>query len=182
MFTVFSFYSELPNEVFEYVEEYISRSSLYNPYREGSAILKFALFTHEEKSNVHKVRGQQLGNERKEESRSWKRPDCILTKTCVNSYRSKGGTKDFDHTIPEWDITLQELQVVYDQARFERNLQWKKKYWFIQKKFCFRMKFKRRIPWLYGQNGTQLLLTYSEVFVHTWWHPSFNLMPFVLCL
>ena len=172
----------MPNEVFAYVEEYISRSSLYNPYGEGSAILKFAIFKHEEKLNVDKVRGRRVGNETKEESRSWKPPKCLATKTCVSSYRNKGGTKDFDHTIPEWDITLQELQVVYDQARFKRNLQWKKKYWFIRKNFCFKMIFKRRIPWLYGKNGIDLLLTYSLVFLHTWWYPSFIFMPFLLCL
>ena len=74
---------------------------------------------------------------------------------------NKVKTHDFDHLIPKWDITLDELQEIYDKARFDRYLVWKITY--PQTMFCsgYKKEFKRRIPWLYPDNGK-----YKIVFMH----------------
>ena len=76
---------------------------------------------------------------------------------------------DFDNTIPEWDLTIQELQVLYDRSRFKRHFDWfansplevNAKYKLVGTTLvqsCSKTSFKRRIPWLYPDNGKNSIL------------------------
>ena len=121
------------------MKEYIKRSPLYNPYEEGNVILKWAVAVYR-KSRANKYRSRILGNDQID--------DDELEEGTALYYNNAGGTRDFDYLIPEWDITLSDLQEVYDKARFDRYLDWKQTYF-----FCFETDFKRRIPWLYPDNG-----------------------------
>ena len=60
---------------------------------------------------------------------------------------------DFDNRIPTWDLNMEELQVLYDHARFVRHFDWYKTDF-----LCVKTKFKRRLPWLYPYNGNKYLL------------------------
>ena len=140
--------------MFESVNQFVSISPLINPYEEGSAVLKWAIAKQYPKSAVDEVRGRRAGKDgnsfmedflkRKEESRE----ACLKTNTCVDSYKNRN-TTDFDDTIPDWNMSLKRLKVIYDKARFERYLNWKKEPYIGWKKYCFTRSFKRRIPWLH---------------------------------
>ena len=158
----------MPKDVLEYVKEHIKLSPLYNPYTEGSFILKWAIHKHQRRRSVlDVVRGQRTRKEDEEdcESRNILKsaPNPVLPVITPNYYRYRGETEDFDHYIPKWDITLDQLQVLYDKARFKRYLEWSTKSlgrrtirpnrrWFAWRKLCYSTAFKRRIPWLYPQN------------------------------
>ena len=160
----------MPKDVLEYVAEDINLSPLYNPYKEGSFIMKWAIYRHHMRVGVHDVlRGQRTREEHDEDREGLKKlklaPHRIVPLIPPDFYRNIR-TVDYDQYIPRWDITLSELQVLYDEARFERYLEWSTKKlssqpnrkFFSLKKFakrgkCFTTKFKRRIPWLYPENG-----------------------------
>ena len=131
----------MPNKIRLRIKEYINRSPLYNPYEEGNAILKWAVavYRRKKKPHVSKFRSRASDDQTDDDG-----PE----EGTVLSYNNAGGTPDFDHLIPEWDITLPQLQEIYDTARFDRNLDWAQTYF-----FCFEKQFKRRIPWLYPENG-----------------------------
>ena len=163
----------MPKDVLEYVAEHINLSPLYNPYKEGSFIMKWAIYKHHMRVGVHDVvRGQRTREEHDEDREGLKKlklaPHRIVPLIPPDFYRNIR-TVDYDQYIPRWDITLSELQVLYDEARFERYLEWSTKKlssqpnrkFFSLKKFakrgkCFTTKFKRRIPWHYPENGILL--------------------------
>ena len=160
----------MPKDVLEYVAEHINLSPLYNPYKEGSFIMKWAIYRHHMRVGVHDVlRGQRTREEHDEDRESLNKlksariPGAPLI--TPDSYRNIRKV-DYDQYIPTWDITLSQLQVLYDEARFKRYLEWSSKSlkrqpdrkWFSLKKLarrgkCFTTKFKRRIPWHYPENG-----------------------------
>jgi len=157
----------MPKDILEYVTKHIKLSPLYNPYTEGSFILKWAIYKHQRKKRAV-IRGQRSMNERDEEYESRnvpknRAPNPPLPASTPDFYRDLGGTKEFDHFIPKWEITLAELQELYDEARFERYLKWSywmqslgnqpNRRWSTWRKLCYSMSFKRRIPWLYPENG-----------------------------
>ena len=167
----------MPKDVLGYVTEHIKRSPLYNPYKEGSFILKWAIYKHQTKKGVlDVVRGQRTRktNDEQYEGRNIIKsaPNRVLPVITPNYYREIR-SQDFDRYIPKWDITLAELQELYDDARFERYLEWS--YWMqslgtqpttrwsawrkLEGKWrqCYSMAFKRRIPWLYPENGKLFL-------------------------
>ena len=160
----------MPKDVLEYVAEHINLSPLYNPYKEGNFIMKWAIYKHHMRVGVHDVvRGQRRSKEHDEDPES---PSKLKSARIPNSplippvfYRNIR-TDDYDQYIPRWEITLGQLQVLYDEARFKRYLEWSTKRlpsqpnrkFFSLKKLakrgkCFTTKFKRRIPWLYPENG-----------------------------
>ena len=163
----------MPKDVLEHVTEHIKRSPLYNPYTEGSFILKWAIYKHQARKGILDVdRGQRTRKENEEEYESrnilehrappppyTRAPDPPLPAITPSFYRDLGGTNDFDHYIPKWNINLGELQELYDEARFKRYLKWSTKSfqpnrrWSAWKKLCYRTAFKRRIPWLYPYDG-----------------------------
>ena len=163
----------MPKDVLEDVAEHIKLSPLYNPYTEGSFILKWAIHKNQRRKSVlDVVRGQRARKEDEEdcESRNILKsaPNPVLPVIPPNYYRYRGETEDHDHYIPKWDITLDQLQVLYDKARFKRYLEWSTKSlgrrtirpnrrWFAWRKLCYSTAFKRRIPWLYPQNGKLFL-------------------------
>ena len=147
---------KLPAEVSSKLKKYIDHSPLYNPYEEDNPNLILALYKNQIKSNGGKV----------------------LRRRAV---KARGGTykiamdakeikvTDFDNTIPEWDLTIQELQLLYDRSRFKRHFVWfansplevNAKYKLVGTTLvqsCSKTPFKRRIPWLYPKNGIQLHL------------------------
>ena len=159
----------MPKDVLEYVTEHIKRSPLYNPYTEGSFILKWAIYKHQTRKGVFDVvRGQRARKENDEEygSRNMVKlaPNPRLPVITPNAYRYIP-SQEFDHYIPKWDITLAELQALYDKARFKRYLEWSTKSlgrptnrrWFARRRLCYSTAFKRRIPWLYPENGKLFL-------------------------
>ena len=157
----------MPKDVLEYVAEHINLSPLYNPYKEGSFIMKWAIYKHHMRVGVHDVlRGQQTRKEHDEDCESHNK---LKSARIPNSplippdfYRNIR-TIDYDKYIPSWDITLPQLQVLYDEARFERFLDWSYWYgvpnrrWSAWQKLCHEMVFKRRIPWLYPKDGKLFL-------------------------
>ena len=160
----------MPKDFLKYVNEHINLSPLSNPYEEGSLILKWAIHKHQRRRGaLDVVRGQGTRKENHVEFESRNilksAPNPVLPVLTPNYYRNWGRTEDFDHYIPKWDITLDQLQVLYDKARFERFLEWSTKSlgrqtnrrWFAWRKLCFSTSFKRRIPWLYPQNGKLFL-------------------------
>ena len=162
----------MPKDVLEYVAEHINLSPLYNPYKEGSFIMKWAIYRHHMRVGVHDVvRGQRTREEHDEDRESLNKlnsariPGAPLI--TPDSYRNIRKV-DYDQYIPKWDITLRQLQVLYDEARFKRYLEWSTKSlgrrtirpnrrWFAWRKLCYSTAFKRRIPWLYPQNGKLFL-------------------------
>ena len=61
----------MPKDVLEYVTEHIKRSPLYNPYTEGSFILKWAIYKHQTRKGVLAVvRGQRAGKANDDEYES----------------------------------------------------------------------------------------------------------------
>ena len=138
---------ELPNAISKRIVEYVKRSPLYNPYEEGNAILKWAVAVYRKEKATRGSKSRVLGDD--------DQTDDEPPEGSALSYNKAGGTRDFDHLIPKWDITLDQLQEMYDKARFERYLAWKKTYW-----FCFKKEFKRRIPWLYPENGKIVLFNF----------------------
>ena len=73
--------------------------------------------------------------------------------------------------VPIWDITFIELQKAYNKARFDPYLKYNATE-LIKK--CFRefgISFKRRIPWLYPDNG-KLLISNQHIDVKRY----FNIM------
>ena len=165
----------MPKDVLEYVTEHIKRSPLYNPYKEGSFILKWAIYKHQTRKGVLAViRGQRAGkaNDDEYESRNILQlaPNPRLPLITPNYYREIP-SHDFDRYIPKWDITLAELQELYDEARFERFLDWSYWYgvpnrrWSAWQKLCYEMVFKRRIPWLYPKDGKLFLLQCAIIII-----------------
>ena len=165
------FWGGIPKDVLEYVTEHINLSPLYNPYKEGSFILKWAIRKYQRRIGaLDVVRGQRTMKEKEEDFegrnilKSASNP--VFPVNTPSSYRYNGETEDYDHYIPKWDITLDQLQVLYDKARFKRYLEWSTKSlgrrtnrrWFAWKKLCYSTAFKRRIPWLYPQNGKLFIL------------------------
>ena len=65
------------------------------------------------------------------------------SKDIAGDYKRQRNT-ELDQQVPRWDISLTDLKRVYDQARFDRYLDWES---------CSKKRFKRRIPWLYARNG-----------------------------
>ena len=141
----------------DFVNQFINHSPLVNPYEEGTAILKWAIAKHYQKSAVDGNRGRKVGDEGRKHSanlqkrRKVSREACVATNRCVVFYKDKGETTDFDNTIPEWHMPLEKLQTIYDKARFERYLNWKKQPYIGWRKYCFNRSFKRRIPWLHSE-------------------------------
>ena len=136
---------------------YIDHSPLYNPYEEDNPNLILALYKNQRKSNDGKARGQ-----RAVQARSGKYNIAMDAKEIK--------VTDFDDTIPEWDLTIQELQVLYDRSRFKRHFVWfansplevNAKYKLVGTTLvqsCSKTSFKRRIPWLYPKTGIQLVRT-----------------------
>ena len=152
----------MPKDVLEYVTEHIKLSPLYNPYTEGSFILKWAIYKHQRKKGVL-VRDQRTRKANDEEYESRNIPK---NRSPPDSYREIR-SQDFDKYIPKWEITLAELQELYDEARFKRYLDWSywmqslgtqpNRRWSSWRKLCYSMAFKRRIPWLYPENGKLFL-------------------------
>ena len=160
----------------EYVNEHINLSPLYNPYKEGSFILKWAIRKYQRRIGaLDVVRGQRTMKEKEEdfEGRNILKsaPNPVLPVNTPSSYRYNGETEDYDHYIPKWDISLKQLQKLYDEARFKRYLDWSSKSLtprrqpdrrcfsftkLAKRGKCFTTKFKRRIPWLYPDNGILL--------------------------
>ena len=163
----------MPKDDLEDVDEHIKLSPLYNPYTEGSFILKWAIHKHQRRTGVLGVVGRQRARKENEEDCEGRNilrsaPNPVLPVNTPSSYRYNGETEDYDHYIPKWDITLDQLQVLYDKARFKRYLEWSTKSlgrrtirpnrrWFAWRKLCYSTAFKRRIPWLYPQNGKLFL-------------------------
>ena len=160
----------MPKDVLEYVAEDINLSPLKNPYKEGSFIMKWAIYRHHMRVGVHDVvRGQRTRKEHDEDHESRNKlksaPNPGSPLFTPGFYRNIRTVVN-DRYIPKWDITLSQLQVLYKEARFKRYLEWSTKKlgrqpnrkWFSLKKLarrgkCFTTKFKRRIPWLYPENG-----------------------------
>ena len=147
---------KLPAEVSTNLKKYIDHSPLYNPYEEDNPNLVLALYKNQRKSNDGKVRGQRAA-----QARSGKYNIAMDAKEVE--------VTDFDNTIPEWDLTIQELQVLYDRSRFKRHFDWfanspleiNAKYKLVGTTLvqsCSKTSFKRRIPWLYPKTGIQLHL------------------------
>ena len=147
---------KLPAEVSSKLKKYIDHSPLYNPYEEDNPNLILALYKNQRKSNDGKVRGQ-----RAVQVRSGKYNIAMDAKEVE--------VTDFDNTIPEWDLTIQELQLLYDRSRFKRHFVWfansplevNAKYKLVGTTLvqsCSKTSFKRRIPWLYPKTGIRLHL------------------------
>ena len=147
---------KLPAEVSTNLKKYIDHSPLYNPYEEDNPNLVLALYKNQRKSNDGKARDQ-----RAVQARSGKYNIAMDAKEVE--------VTDFDNTIPEWDLTIQELQVLYDRSRFKRHFDWfakdpleiNAKYKLVGTTLvqsCSKTSFKRRIPWLYPKTGIQLHL------------------------
>ena len=147
---------KLPEGVATNLKKYIDRSPLYNPYEEDNPNLILALYKNQRKSNDGKARGQ-----RAVQARSGKYNIAMDAKEIK--------VTDFDNTIPEWDLTIQELQLLYDRSRFKRHFVWfansplevNAKYKLVGTTLvqsCSKTSFKRRIPWLYPKTGIQLHL------------------------
>ena len=61
----------MPKDVLEYVNEHIKLSPLYNPYTEGSFILKWAIHKNQRRKSVlDVVRGQRARKEDEEDCES----------------------------------------------------------------------------------------------------------------
>ena len=147
---------KLPAEVSTNLKKYIDHSPLYNPYEEDNPNLILALYKNQRKSNDGKVRRRRGVKARGG-----------TYKTAMDAKEIK--VTDFDNTIPEWDLTIQELQVLYDRSRFKRHFDWfanspleiNAKYKLVGTTLvqsCSKTSFKRRIPWLYPKTGIQLHL------------------------
>ena len=122
----------MPKDVLEDVNEHIKLSPLYNPYTEGSFILKWAIHKHQRRTGVLGVVGRQRARKENKEDCEGRNilksaPNPVLPVIAPNYYRYRGETEDHDHYIPKWDITLDQLQVLYDKARFKRYLEWSSK-------------------------------------------------------
>ena len=137
---------KLPRIVFSMLEEYIYNSPLYNPYKEDNSMLIWAIYRNRQKSNTVKSQGRGVV-----EARRTKLTAEVPTGSA--EYYKDQGTLDFDNRIPTWDLNMEELQVLYDHARFVRHFDWYKTDF-----LCVKTKFKRRLPWLYPYNGNKYLL------------------------
>ena len=137
---------KLPRMVSSKLEEYIYNSPLYNPYKEDNSMLIWAIYRNQRKSNIVKSRGREtVGAPRTRLS--------IKVPAGSAEYYKDQGTLDFDNRIPTWNVNMEELQVLYDHARFVRHFDWYKTDF-----YCLKTKFKRRLPWLYPYNGNKYLL------------------------
>ena len=125
------------------LEEYIYNSPLYNPYKEDNNMLIWAIYRNQRQTKTVESRGRWVVADRRTR---------LTTKVPAGSaeYYKDQGTLDFDDRIPTWNVNMEELQVLYDHARFVRHFDWYKTDF-----VCFKTKFKRRLPWLYPYNGNK---------------------------
>ena len=100
--------------MFDFVNQFINHSLLVNPYEEGSAILKWAVAKRYQKSAVDETRGRKVGDEGRKHKENlqkrWKesREACVAKNRCIVFYKNTK-TADFDHTIPQWNMSLKKL-------------------------------------------------------------------------
>ena len=60
---------------------------------------------------------------------------------------------DLEESVPNWDISMPELQVLYHKVRMDEYFDFKYpvfSYWHMD---CIDKSIKRRIPWLYPDSG-----------------------------
>ena len=72
------------------------------------------------------------------------------------AYYSDKKNTDLEDKVTTWDMSAEDLQTFYDDARFENFLDWE--YDDVTnvdgKRQCKKVSLKRRIPWLYPEDGT----------------------------
>ena len=124
------------DELMSIVSGIMNQSALLEPSQE-----KYRISAAVETLYTNRIKKSHL--------KSYFRPEMLRMRNCP---RSRGNTPasrfqrefndDLEQSMPQWNISVTELDVVFDKVRFERYLYYENN-----------MDFKRRISWLYPPDG-----------------------------
>ena len=137
-FLQYDLLEESPQVIKSLVSEYIEASQYFNPYKQMNEALlwSYAVFRYSNEKGMPKATGRVLRQPVNLEDTAWQYEDSTDSR--------------YDRFVPIWELTFEQLHKAYDKARFDRYLQGNTA---GLARSCFNRIFKRRIFWLYPDDG-----------------------------
>lgn len=149
---------EQPGKITLIISKYIEQSALRNPYGKKKELWKWPYLIYKDQKwlgkNTHK--GRRISSQTS--SRAIKAEN-------MPKYYSIDKNVDLEGQIPRWEISAEDLKTFYDEATFERFLDWQYTE-FVKpvggRMSCKFLDLKRRITWLFPEDG--LIFPYCVLF------------------
>ena len=133
------------------INEYVRDSALRNPYEGKERIMKWAdiLYRKRKKKIVSSRNKPHFG---KYKAKAKVPDDPISEKDIVYNVKPKEYENRInvalENSIPTWDISHVDLETMFHKTRLEEYFDWE-----YTTFGCFKKKIKRRITWLFPEDG-----------------------------